>query len=91
MTPGLGCSWITEVEPTAYPFFVNSPRKTGSIDPLFALIFTSSGGNVRRDELGPLGGEDFAGRGPELVAGGAGEPAARGQCRLAITREGLYK
>ena len=22
---------------------------------------------------------------------GAGEPAARGQCRLAITREGLYK
>ena len=68
VTPGLTCSWNTEFEPTADTVSVNAPRKTGSIDPLFTLFFTSIRGNVGRDELGPLGIEDFAASGPELVA-----------------------
>ncbi len=44
-----------------------------------------------RGGTGTLGLEDSATCGPEAGGRGAGEPAARGQCRLAITREGLYK
>ena len=38
-----------------------------------------------------LGMEDFTTLRHAAGGLGAGEPAARGQCRLVITREGLYK
>ena len=68
VTPGPMCSWITKFEPTADTVSENRPPKLGSIEPSFAQISALLARMLCEGVRGPLGIEDFAASGPELVA-----------------------